>query len=244
MSILVSGKHPVLHLLKAGRRQVRRLYFSRGLEKTEKLIFEWASKKKVSLQASDPKELNKKVGVGVNHQGFVAEAEEYPYVEIHELVDSKRILMLDEVQDPQNVGALCRSAYLFGFDGVILPEHHAAAVGQGVCHASVGAVEYLKICRVTNLSMTIDFLKEKGFWVYGADMEGAKDAAQEGFSDKVVLVLGSEEKGMRRLTREKCDVIIKVSLFEEAQHQGVDSLNASVAGGILMNEVFKRSIKK
>ncbi len=243
MSVLVSGRHPVLHLLKAGRRRVQRLHFARGAEKTEKEILGLAAQKKVPLQPLDPKELSKKAGLGMNHQGFLAETEDYPYVEIHDLLETTRLLMLDEVQDPQNVGALCRSAYLFGFDGVILPEHHAASVGPGVCHASVGAVEYLKITRVTNLAMTIDFLKEKHFWIYGADMQGSQELSKEVFPEKSVLILGSEDKGLRRLTREKCDVLLRVPLFKKAQENGVDSLNASVAGGILMREMCRLKIE-
>ena len=238
---LVSGRHPVYHLLKASRRAVRRIYFSAGVEKSEKKIVELISQKKIPLQVIDAKELKKKVGEGVNHQGVVAETEDYPYVEFESLVSDGvcRLLMLDEIQDPQNVGALCRSAYVLGFEGVILPQHNSASISPGVCHASVGAVEYLKIARVTNFAMTIDALKEKRFWIYGADIEGAQDVTTEKFPEKVVLILGSEERGMRRLTREKCDVLLKISLSSEAEKNGVDSLNASVAGGILMNEIFK-----
>lgn len=226
---------------------MRRLYFLSGVEKSEKKITELATRKKISFQVVDAKELKKKAGEGVNHQGVLAECDEYPYVDLDEMLSSHeegcRLLMLDEIQDPQNVGALCRSAYLFGFHGVILPQHNTASVSQGVCHASVGAVEYLKIARVTNFAMTIDALKEKNFWVYGADIEGAKEVSEESFSKNVVLILGSEEKGMRRLTREKCDILLKISAADEATDQQIDSLNASVAGGILMHEIFKSAKK-
>lgn len=245
MTTFVSGRHPVYHLLKAGRRQVRRLYFLSGVEKSEKKITELATRKRISFQIVDAKEIKKKAGEGVNHQGVLAECDEYPYVEFDEILSrgedaSYRLLMLDEIQDPQNVGALCRTAYLFGFQGVILPQHNSASISQGVCHASVGAVEYLKIARVTNFAMTIDLLKEKKFWIYGADIEAAKEVTEENFSKNIVLILGSEEKGMRRLTREKCDILLKIASVPEAAEHQIDSLNASVAGGILMHEIFKK----
>lgn len=240
----VSGKHPVYHLITAERRRVHRIYFQKGLEKQEQGLVTIASRKKIPFQFVEAGQLDKKAGAQVNHQGVVAESDPYPYKEVEELWDENHLLVLDEVQDPQNLGALCRSAALFDFGGIIIPETHAAAIGPGACHASVGAVEYLKIARVSSVASILEILKKKNYWVYGADGNATKSLEEENFPEKVVLVIGAEEKGLRRLVRERCDLLLKIPMNRDKTGGEIDSLNASVAGGVFLYEIFRQKIKK
>lgn len=202
MAELISGKHAVDHLIRAGRRGARR--------------------------------------IDKDSKGDVAEAGPYPYVPFESLFGESLLLVLDEIQDPQNLGALCRSAYLFGAGGVIIPETHAASVTAGTCHASAGAVEYLKIARVSSIANCLEILKKNGFWTYGADADGGKDLSEETFPKKVALVIGNEERGLRKLVRERCDILLKIPTVKKE----IDSLNASVAGGVLLYEIFRQFSKK
>ena len=140
-------------------------------------------------------------------------------------------MVLDEIEDPHNLGAIIRSAECAGAHGVIIPERRSATLNYTVGKASAGAVEYLPVARVTNIAKCIDSLKEKNVWVFGADMDGT-DYRQCDFSGGVALVIGNEGKGMSRLVREHCDSIVSLPVKGH-----IDSLNASVAAGILMYRV-------
>lgn len=235
MPELLYGRHSVLHALEARRRKVHKIFLQSNLE---------ADLKKLPLlkQARCPVEIvpisffQKKLGAQLMHQGLVAETDPYPYAPADELLQERFLLLLDEVQDTQNLGALCRSAYLFGVGGVVIPETHAAPVTAGTAHASVGAVEFLKIARVSSIAGYLELLKENQFWVYGTDREGTKLLYEETFPNKVALVIGNEEKGLRRLVKERCDILLKIP----TRQASVDSLNASVSGGVVMYEVFRQ----
>lgn len=240
MSEFIYGRHAVHHLVVAGRRRPLHLYLQKGMEKGEARLIEEAHRKKIPLHFEDPSFFSKKLGPGVTHQGIVAEVEGYPYVDFETLLEEPLLLILDEVQDPQNLGALCRSAYLFGVGGVVIPETRSASIGPGTCQASVGAVEYLKIARVSSISNSLELFKKNKFWVYGADLNGTKSLEEEAFPEKVALVIGSEEKGLRKLVRERCDILLKIPMAGK----GIDSLNASVAGGVFLYEILRQKIGK
>lgn len=237
MGELVSGRHAVYHLLAAGRRKVHRLYLQRGIEKREPDLVGLAKKKQIPISTKEAAFfVNTKEPV-LGHQGILAETEDYPYVDFDELLPGPCLLILDEIQDPQNLGALCRSAHLFGVDGVIIPETHSASIGSGACQASVGAVEYLKIARVSSISSALEILKKHQFWVYGTDPEAPKGLHEEVFPEKVAIVIGSEEKGLRRLVRERCDILLKIPMPRKV----IGSLNASVAGGVFLYEIVRQN---
>jgi len=174
-----------------------------------------------------------------DHQGIVAEVEPFPYVDGSELLggEDSLVVVLDQIQDPRNLGAVCRSAEAAGATGVVIPERRSAAVTAVACKASAGAVEHLRIARVRNVSDWIAEAKDDGFWVWGADGRADQAPWDVDLTGKTALVLGTEEKGLRRRVADSCDGLIAIP-----QSGRVDSLNVSVAAAILLfDSVRQRS---
>lgn len=176
------------------------------------------------------------------HQGVIAEAMEYKYKDIDDIFNYAKeknekpfIVILDEITDVHNLGSIIRSAECLGAHGVIIPKRRAAQINSVVAKSSAGAIEYLPVCRVTNISDTLETLKEKGLWIYGADMEGEKYIYEENFDVPVGLVIGSEGSGLGRLVKEKCDILIKIPM-----KGNINSLNASNAASIIIYEIMKQ----
>lgn len=240
MSDWVAGRHAVSHLISAGRRKALRLYVQKSLLESEKDLIQLAKRKGIPVQPSESSFFPNHFGNSATHQGIAVEAEPYPYVAVEELFGESIVLILDEIQDPQNLGALCRSAHVLGVGGVVIPENRAASIGPGACQTSVGAVEFLKIARMSSIAKALELFKKESFWIYGADAQAEKAVFEESFPAKVVLVIGNEEKGLRKLVRETCDILVKIP----AARQEVDSLNASVSGGILLYEILRQRIQK
>ena len=175
------------------------------------------------------------------HQGVVAEVADYQYAELDDLfAEAERrgekplFLMLCGVEDPHNLGSVARVAECAGAHGIILPRHNGCAVNETVCRVSAGAVNHVKIARVTNLNRTMEVLQSRCVWVYGADMDG--DPMYEAdFADATCLVIGGEGNGINRLTRERCDRIVSIPMFGK-----VNSLNASVAAGVVLYEAVRQ----
>lgn len=172
-----------------------------------------------------------------DHQGIVAEVEPFPYVGGSELlgIDNALVIVLDQVQDPRNLGAVCRSAEAAGAAGVVIPDRRAAAVTAATAKASAGAVEHLMIARVRNISDWIAEAKDAGFWVWGADGRAEQAPWQVDLTGKTALVLGTEEKGLRPRVAENCDGLIAIP-----QSGRVDSLNVSVAAGVMIFEAIRQ----
>lgn len=189
-----------------------------------------------SVQRANAAEIERACG-SPEHQGVCATVDEFPYVGAGELLGSDRfVLALDEVQDPQNLGALCRTAECAGVSGVVICERRAAAVSAAVCRASAGAVEHLRIARVRNLADFLDDAKRAGCWCYGAAVdERAVSYAQPDYSGGVVLVLGAEGRGLRPRVAANCDTLIALPLRGR-----VESLNVSAAGAALMYQILQR----
>ena len=145
------------------------------------------------------------------------------------------LILLDGIEDPHNLGAILRTADAVGADGVLLPRHHSVPLNATVAKTSAGAIEYVPVARIGNIAQTLKELKDKGFWVYGADMDGDCDYDKANFTGPVVLIIGSEGHGIARLTRENCDTIVSLPMVGR-----INSLNASVAGAILMYEVSRQ----
>jgi 23S rRNA (guanosine2251-2'-O)-methyltransferase len=182
---------------------------------------------------------------GKNAQGVIALKQDFKFSTLDEILrkalsfgeglGEALILILDEIQDPHNVGAILRSAECSGVNGVILTKHNSATITSTVVKVSAGATEHLNICQVNNLSQTIDELKKNGFWIVGSSFENSKNYNEVDYKIPIALIVGNEEKGIRKLTASKCDFLIKIPMSGKIQ-----SLNVSVATGILLFEILRQ----
>lgn len=231
---VISGRNPVSEAIRSDR-AIDKILVARG-EKSGAVvgILAKAKKKQIPIKEVDKTKLDFLTG-SASHQGIVAFAavKEYSTVEdILSYAESKGeapfIVILDEVEDPHNLGAIIRTAECAGVHGIIVSKRRSAGLSFTVGKASAGAVEYMRVARVTNIPTLIDDLKQKGVWIYGADMNG-EDYQSCNYSGALALVIGNEGKGISRLVREKCDVIVSLPMKGK-----INSLNASVAAGILM----------
>ena len=238
MTRILAGRRPVLEALRANTR-IRRIYIEP--ERVDPTVREAAEAQGISLAHRDRAALDR-MTEGVRHQGVVALADDYPFCEVDDLVaraDAPVVIVaLDQVTDPQNLGAIIRSAVTLGVDGVIIQKHRAAGITPSVVRASAGATEHASIARVTNLQKTLQSLSKAGLEVIGLDAGGEMDVRDlQPSSTGRVLVVGSEGKGLRRLVRERCDMIVQIH-----QEGPMDSLNASVAAAIAMYEITGKRV--
>ncbi len=237
---LIIGRNPVSEAIRSSR-AIDRILVARGSRSGAVVgILAKAKKKEIPIKEVDSKKLDYICG-GANHQGIAAYAAVREYSSVDDIFDlaesrseSPFIIILDELEDPHNLGAVLRTAECTGAHGVIIPKRRSATLSYSVGKASAGAVEYVPVARVTNISNTIEDLKKRGVWVYGADMDGT-DYRDCDFADSVALVIGNEGKGISRLVREKCDEIVSLPMKGK-----IKSLNASVAAGVLMYEIASK----
>ncbi|MFD1776473.1 23S rRNA (guanosine(2251)-2'-O)-methyltransferase RlmB [Paenibacillus rhizophilus] len=239
---ILAGKHSVLEALRAGR-TLNKIWIAENAQKalTAPIVAE-ARQAGVIVQHVDKRKLDQ-LAPGVQHQGVVAQAAPYAYAEVDDLLAAAEakgeppfLLLLDEIEDPHNLGSILRSADCTGVHGVIVPKRRSAQITATVSKTSAGAVEYVPVARVTNLGQTIDRLKELGIWVVGTDVDTDQDLfGSDIFTGPVAVVIGNESKGMGRLIREKCDILLKLPMLGR-----INSLNASVAAGVIMYEVLRR----
>lgn len=234
---LLIGRNAVTEALKSDREIDTLILMRNNNNPALSRLASMAKEKGAVVKEVDSKKLDFMCG-GANHQGVAAyvAAHEYSSVEdifayAEEKGEAPFIVVCDEIEDPHNLGAIIRTAECAGVHGVIIPKRRSASLNFTVGKTSAGALEYMRVARVSNLASTIDELKEKGCWVYGADMDGT-DYKKTDFSGAVVLVIGSEGKGIGKLIRQKCDGIVSLPM-----KGNINSLNASVAAGILMYEV-------
>ena len=241
---VVSGRNAVKELLLGGR-DIEKIYVQSGeREGSVNLLIGLAAERKIQIIDTDRVKLDRISG-GARHQGIVAIAAERNYYSVEDILayaaergEPPFIIMLDGVEDPHNLGAVIRSAECSGAHGVIIPKRRAVGLTTTVAKASAGAVEHMRVAKVTNLAMTLDELKERGLWIYGADM-GGESYYNTDMSGAVCIVLGSEGFGISRLVREKCDFIVSIPLYGK-----VNSMNVSCAGAVIMSEVARqREIK-
>ena len=226
---MLYGRNPVHEALRAGRRRVTRIWATGQAAKEP-----WLQRVKHTEVTTE--ELTELAGSDA-HQGVVAAVEPYPYVEGSELLAAENplIVALDEVQDPQNLGAVARTAEAVGATGLVIPERRSAEVTAAAAKASAGAVEHLAIARVRNLADFLADAKEAGAWVYGA--EGSPDAQpydEPDYAGGVVLVMGAEGKGLRPRVRASCDVLVSLPLRGR-----IESLNVSAAAAVLLYEAAR-----
>ena len=233
---LLSGRNPIREALKSGR-DIEKLLVQRGeLSGSAREIVQMAREAHIPVQEVDKARLD---AIAPHHQGMLAFASAYQYATVEDMLDAAKergeepfLILLDGVTDPHNLGAIIRTAECVGAHGVIVPERRSVGLTPAAVKASAGAVEHLPVARVTNINRTLEDLKKRGVWVYAVTMDG-EDYEKVDFRGGVALVIGAEGEGISRLTLETCDQ--KVSL-PMAGH--LDSLNASVAAGVMMYRVL------
>jgi len=236
----IMGKNPIIEALKA-ERDIHKILIAEGSLRGQMLqITQMAKEAHVLVQFVPKKKLDGMIEG--NHQGVLAHVAAYQYAELDDLFalaakknEDPFFLLLDEIEDPHNLGSIMRTADAVGAHGIIIPKRRAVGLTATVAKLSTGAIEHIPVVRVTNMSRTIDELKEKGVWIAGTDAKGKEDYRQIDGSLPLGLVIGSEGKGMGRLIRDKCDFLIQLPM---AGH--VTSLNASVAAALLMYEVYRK----
>ena len=236
---LIIGRNAVFEAIKSGR-EIDRLFVQRGEQNPAvKRLISMAREKGAVIKEVDSKKLDFMCGGGV-HQGVALSAAAHEYSTVEDILNKAAeknekpfIIICDGVEDTHNLGAIIRTAECAGVHGIIIPKRRSAGLSYTVAKASAGAIEYMRVARVTNIAVTLDELKEKGVWVYGADMDGT-DYDECDFSGACAIVIGNEGKGISRLVREKCDVIASLPMKGQ-----INSLNASVAAGILMYKAMK-----
>lgn len=236
----IIGRNPVIEALRSGR-DINKIWVAEGAAKGQvQIVLALAKENKIILQHAPKKKLDQLVEG--NHQGVIAQVAAYQYAELEDLfkVAEKRnedpfFLILDEIEDPHNLGSIMRTADATGAHGIIIPKRRAVGLTASVAKASTGAIEYIPVARVTNLSRTIDELKERGLWIAGTDAKGKTDYRNLDGTMPIGLVIGSEGKGMSRIIGEKCDFLITLPMVGK-----VTSLNASVAASLLMYEVYRK----
>ncbi len=241
MSDQIIGRNPVLEALRSGR-SIHKLLVAQGAAKGSILgILGLARDRRIQIQEVTRQHLDTMTD-SANHQGVVALAAAKAYVEVEDILRLARerneepfILILDEIEDPHNLGAILRTADAAGVHGVIIPKHRAVGLTSAVTKASAGAVEYIPVARVTNLVKTIEKLKEAGCWIAGSDATAQQMAWDADLKGSVGLIIGSEGKGISRLLREKCDYLVKYPMRGE-----ISSLNASVAAALICYEVVRQ----
>lgn len=238
---LIAGKHPVLEALRSGR-EINKIWIADGAQKslTQPITAE-AKKLGIVVQFVDKRKLDN-MAQGVAHQGVIAQAAAFAYAELEDLLEiaAKReetpfLLLLDEIEDPHNLGSILRTAECTGVHGVVIPKRRSAGLTATVMKTSAGAAEHVAVARVTNLAQTIDRLKEAGIWIAGTDVSASQDVYNMKFDMPLAVVIGNESKGMGRLIKEKCDFLVKLPMLGR-----LNSLNASVAAGVLMYEVVRQ----
>ena len=231
---IIVGRNPVTEAIRSSR-PIDRILVAKGERGGAVVgILAKAKKQGITIKEVDGRKLDYLTG-GANHQGIVAYAAVKEYASVEDIIalaedrgEPLFVVVLDEIEDPHNLGAIIRTAECAGAHGVIIPKRRSAALSYAVGKASAGAVEYVPVARVTNIADTLDKLKALGVWVYGADMNGT-DYSKCNFSGAAAVVIGNEGKGLRRLVRDKCDEIVSLPMKGK-----INSLNASVAAGVLM----------
>lgn len=237
----IVGRRSVQEALRAGR-ELEKLLVAEGVAKgSVAVLLKNARERGIPVQYVPRNRLDR-LTAGANHQGVVAEAAAYRYARLEDLFrraeergESPFFILLDGIEDPHNLGSILRTADAAGAHGVIIPKRRAVGLTYAVGKASAGAVEHIPVVRVTNLPRTAEELKEAGLWIIGSSPEGESDYTEADYTMPLGLVIGSEGRGMSRLMKETCDLLVRLPMAGR-----VASLNASVAAALLMYEVLRR----
>lgn len=227
----IYGKNVVREALKE-QTKIKQAIISKNFSDNE--LMQKIKEKNIPFSFSAPFELDKMVDG--NHQGIILKVPDYEYADIDELLTEENpfVVILDHLEDPHNFGAIIRTCEAAGVDGIIIPKNRSVDVNNTVMKTSAGALNHMKVCQVTNLKNTMDYLKKNGFWIVGTDMEGTPYKEID-YKGKIALVTGSEGFGMSRLVKENCDFIATIPMFGK-----VNSLNASVATAVVIYEAVSQ----
>lgn len=231
MSEYIYGKNSVREAINSNK-EIIKLYIANATE-----FVQMAQNKKIPYEICNNKDLNRFAN---NHQGIVAEVKQYKYVKLEEITSSARkeyplIVVLDGLEDPHNLGAIIRTCDASGVDGIIIPKNRSVGLNATVSRVSCGAIEYVKVCEVTNLTQTLEKLKKMGYWVVAAELTNKSvNFQKQRFDMPIALVVGSEGKGISRLVIEHSDFVVKIPMYGH-----VNSLNASVSCSLLIYEIIK-----
>ncbi|GKX68798.1 23S rRNA (guanosine(2251)-2'-O)-methyltransferase RlmB [Inconstantimicrobium mannanitabidum] len=237
---IIEGRNAVIEALKSDR-TIEQIMIAKG-DKEGSIIklIQMAKDKGIVIKEVDRRKLDGISETGA-HQGVIAIVTPFKYSTVEEILDfaksrgeSPFIVILDEIEDPHNLGSIVRTAELCGVHGIVIPKRRNVGITPTVYKTAAGAIEHMKIAKVTNINQTIDTLKKEGVWVYGADIEGTEYSYETDFSGPCCLIVGNEGTGMAKLTKDRCDKLIKIPMVGK-----INSLNASVAGGIMMYEVLR-----
>ncbi|HEX7357395.1 MAG TPA: 23S rRNA (guanosine(2251)-2'-O)-methyltransferase RlmB [Ignavibacteriaceae bacterium] len=237
---LIIGRKPVLEALNSDE-EVSQVFILFGQEGGIIDAIRVAAKKKGIKVNQVPFEKFRQITQSKIAQGVAASKSEQKFYDLYEIIsESKKsqyplLLILDSIQDTHNVGAILRSADCSGVDGIIITKNNSAPINETVVKTSAGASEHVKITLINNLAQTIDELKKKGFWIVGSYLEGAKDYTSVDYKMPIALIVGNEEKGIRKLTADKCDHLVRIPMKGKIQ-----SLNVSVATGVLLFEILRQ----
>jgi 23S rRNA (guanosine2251-2'-O)-methyltransferase len=242
----IAGKHPILEAMRAGR-TINKIWIADNAQKhySGPIIAE-AKELGILVQTADRRKIDQMLE-GVQTQGVIAQVAAYEYVEVDDILRIAKekgqeplILILDEIEDPHNLGSILRSADCTGVHGVIIPKCRSVGLTATVAKTSAGAIEYVPVAKVTNIAQTIEALKKKGIWIAGADGDAKITVYQNDLTIPLAIVIGNEGSGIGRLIKEKCDFLFKLPMFGQ-----INSLNASVAASVLLYEVVRqRHMKK
>lgn len=243
-SEIIYGIHPVFEALQAGRRQFHEIYLAREAPSSRfGTIADIAASRNIPLNKIDMPRLGR-MSETDHHQGIGARVSPYPLTKIADIIDRDRsgtgppfLIILDNVVDPHNLGAIIRSALAVDVDGIIIPKDRAVGPTPAVSKTSAGMLEHARLSRVTNIVATIKILKEKGLWLFGLDSVADQSLYDSDLSGAAALIIGGEEKGIRPLVRKNCDVLLSIP-----QSERVESLNVSVAAAVAMYEVFRQRL--
>ncbi len=237
---LIVGRKPVLEAINSGE-EIEQIYLLYGQKGNIIDTIRVAAKKRKIKINQIPLEKFRTLIQNTNAQGIAAIKPAYKFHSLDDIISDARsssnplILILDSIQDTHNVGAILRTAECSGVNGIIVTKHNSAPINATVVKTSAGATEHVKIAQVNNLASTIKVLKENGFWIAGSSLDNAKFYTEVDFTIPIALIVGNEEKGIRKLTADKCDFLIKIPMGGKLQ-----SLNVSVATGILLFEVMRQ----
>jgi 23S rRNA (guanosine2251-2'-O)-methyltransferase len=235
---IISGRNPILELLRAGKRTVNKLMVSqtaRGSAISE--IIALAKQKGIAVHTVPPEKLDR---FSEQSQGVAVEVSPTEYVNLEDLIEAAKkslkplLVILDGIEDPHNLGAIIRNCVAFGADGVIIPKWRAAGVNETVSRASAGAVEHISISKVSNINQAVDLLKENNFWIAGAE-NGGQNLEDTALPFPLAVIIGSEGFGLHSLTKKHCDFLISIP-----QKNTISSLNASCASAIILYEISKK----
>ncbi len=228
--MIVFGKNVAKEVI-ANKVKINKVFLTKTFD--DRGILDFLEKNNIRRVIIDKKEMDLKYNG--NHQGIVLDIEDFKYTNIDEVLDKDFVLLLDHLEDPHNFGAIIRTAEAAGVDAIIIPKNRSVEVNSTVMKVSAGALNNSTIVEVSNLVNTIEKLKKHGFWVYGTDMTNSEVYTDVKYDSKVALVIGAEGPGISKLVREKCDFVVNIPMVGK-----INSLNASVAAGIIIYEVVRQ----